>query len=584
MRLNLKKVIGSIAFAAILLLLVGRFLTIVAGVSFPMSVVSSNSMSPALFEGDVVPWIPCGIEDVKEGDVIVFKSATTWNGEKLIVHRVVEVKESENNGKIMLITKGDANNYTDQRGPHIPEAPITDGMLEGKLISIGKQPLKIPFVGYPWLWMQDAFKELSRSIVWGKPQSEMHYVVFIPLALSTSLLIGGAIIWAPENGKSLKEKLRDHIFGPERLSFKRLFVYSFIFYIILLLIASSFSYDRLSTSLGVNEKTLEADISFGYLQENESSFPRKVSIVNPSLLPVKGFLFSSGNISRFIDYGKNAVFKVEKGEKSIGNATAIIPKGTKPGIYTGNIYIYSSPFWNLLPSSLIHASYTWSPRGSIILLSLFSAFLLSIFTCIFLIIVSKIVDEILISRGYFSWLSMPLHIKIYPLYKFIHSISYGGKIKNKVKNAFAWLNGEMHWVEFGIKKPLIASFVGILVALPFLIDFNNFIYLIFISSSITGIAAYALGCRWRGEIMCSALLTTTWISSLFALKSFSYIFQTNHSLLVPFSSVVTISGILLFLFAIMAVPACLLSWLPGYLIHSIREKRDCMLLLEGCDL
>ena len=582
MRLNLKKVIGNIAFIAILLLLIGRFLTIVAGISFPMSVVSSHSMRPYLFEGDIVPWIPCSIKDVREGDVVVYKSATSWNGERLIVHRVVEVKNG-NNGKITLITKGDANNFTDQAGPHIPEPPINDKMLQGKLIAIGKQPLKIPFAGYLWLWIQNAFKELSKPIVWGKPQSEIHYAIFIPLGIASSLLVAGIILWAPENGKSLKEKLREQIFGPDRLSFKRLFAYSLIFYIMLFLIASSFSYDKLSASLGIEEKPPKATISFGFLQENKTSFPQKISIVNPSLFPVKGFLFASGNISCFLNYDKNGVFSLKRNEQFAGNVTAIIPEGVNPGIYTGSIYIYSSPYWSLIPSSLIHAFYTWNPRGAIILLSILSAFFMAILTCMMLVALSFIVDELLISRGYISWLSMPLHITFHPLYNAFHTMSRGKLIK-KIKHTFAWLNGEMHWIEFGVKKPLIASFIAISATLPFLVNLNSMIYLILFSSIIIGIATYALGCRWRGEIMFSALLTTTWISSIFALKSFSYIFQTNHSFLIPISSLVTLLGIFLFLFLIVAIPACLLSWLPSYLIHSIREERDYMLLFEECDL
>ncbi len=580
MRLNLKKVIGNIAFIAILLLLIGRFLTIVSDTTFPMSVVSSHSMRPSLFEGDIVPWIPCSIDEVKKGDIVVYKSSISWNDKRLIVHRVVDI--TNKNGKIFLLTKGDANNYTDQAGPHIPEPPINNEMLEGKLITIGRQPLKIPFAGYPWLWIENGFKELSKPIVWGKPQSEIHYSIFIPLAFSASLMVVGMILWAPENGKSLKEKLKEEIFGVERLSFKRLFTFIFIFYIILLVTSTSFSYDKIPASLGIDEKPPKAVVSFGFLQENKTSFPQKLNIVNPSLFPVKGFLFTSGNISSFLNYDENFVFSLKKGERLNGNMTAIIPKGAKPGIYGGNIYIYSSPYWTILPSSIIYTFYQWSPKGAIIALSFLSAFLMSLLTTFALIILSFIIDELLISRGYLSFLSMPLHVKLHSLYNASHAIFGKGIIKNKIKNAFAWLNGEMHWVEFGLKKPLVASFIALLF--PLLFNLNGMIYVILLSSIITGIAAYALGCRWRGEIMFSALLTTTWLSSIFAIKTFSYIFQTNHSILVPFSSIVALSGIFLFLFVIVAIPACLFSWLPGYLIHLARERRDYMLLLKECDL
>jgi len=116
--------------------------------------------------------------------------------------------------------------------------------------------------------------------------------------------------------------------------------------------------------------------------------------------------------------------------------------------------------------------------------------------------------------------------------------------------------------------------MGFAIAAPLLYSSGNFIFLLFVSSLVAGTAAYAMECRWRAEVMFSAILLNAWLSAILGIRAFSHIFQTNHSLLVPLSSTVTIAGILLFLFAVMAVPACLLSWLPGYLIHSARERFD----------
>ncbi|MEA2054097.1 MAG: signal peptidase I [Candidatus Thermoplasmatota archaeon] len=583
MHLDLKKVIGNIIFAAVLLLIIGRFLTIVAGTSFPMSVVSSHSMRPALFEGDMLPWIPCSIKDVREGDVIIYESANSWGRELLIAHRVLEVATS--NGKITLITKGDANNYTDQAGPHVPEPPVNDKMLKGKAILLGRQPIKIPFAGYPWLWIQHAFKELSKPMAWGKPQADVHYAVFVPTAVSVSLLVAGVIIWAPENGKSLKDKLKDHIFGPERLSSKRVFVYSLFFYLIFLMIATSFSYDKLSSSLGVDKTPPKSSVFFGSLSEEQESFPQSISVVNPSLFSVKGFIFSSGNISGFLDYSGNKIFTLKRGGRFSGNITAYIPRGTELGTYTGNVYIYSSPYWKLIPSSFIRSLHNWNPRGTIIALSVISALVMSIITSLLLMATSIAVGKYAVMRCYLSWTLLPAHVGMHSVYKSFHSFSFSaGRIKKKCMNALKWMDGELHWIEFGIKKPFIASIGGFVMALPLLYCFENFVYLLFLSSFFGGIIAYAIGCRWRAEIMLSALLVNTWFSSLFAVKSFLYIFRTNHSLLVPFSSIITIAGIILFLFAIMAIPACLLSWLPGYAIHSLRERLDYGVMLKGCDI
>ena len=576
MRLNLKKFIGNVLFAAVLLLIVGRFLTIVAGISFPMSVVTSNSMKPSLYEGDVLPWVPCGMDDVHTGDVIVYRSANSWEEDVFIAHRVVGVSDDG----VSLVTKGDANNYTDQSGPHIPEPFVNGKMLEGKAIMFGRQPLKMPLAGYPWLFIRDAFTSLAKPMMWGKPQSDIHYAVFAPAAISFSLLFAGIVIWAPENGKSLKEKLREHIFGPGRLSVKRIFAYTLIFYLIFLMVATSFSYDRLSCSLGVERTPPGSNILFGKMEAGHDSFPQSLSIVNPSMLPVRGIIFPEGNISGFIRYGN--YFALGRGERFQGNVTASVPDGTEPGIYEGSIYIYSSPYWMILPPSFLQSM---SGPGAVVAFSLVSAVIMAMVTSLLLVALSFAIERYLLARNYMAWKMLPVHARMNTLYGILHSLSRVSRTaRRKAAGAFGWMNGELHWVEFGMKKPFIASVAGFAATAPLLYSSRNFVYLIFVSSLITGTLAYALGCRWRAEVMFSAILVDVWFSSVLGMKAFYHIFQTNHSLLVPFSSAVTIAGILLFLFAVMAVPACLLSWLPGYAIHSAREKFDYELLLRRCDL
>lgn len=118
-KLTMKSLIGNLLFVAVLLLIAARFLSVFSGSFFPIDIVTAESMSPTLIKGDLIAWTPTNINDVKIGDVIVFKSWLSWPEEKLIVHRVVDVKKEF--GKVALVTKGDANNYTDQAGPHIPE-------------------------------------------------------------------------------------------------------------------------------------------------------------------------------------------------------------------------------------------------------------------------------------------------------------------------------------------------------------------------------------------------------------------------------------------------------------------------------
>ena len=133
----MKSFIGNLLFFAALMLVIARFLSVWAGTPFPIDLVTSNSMSPSLIEGDVVAWTPTTIDEVEIGDVVVFKSYVHWPGEKIVVHRVSDIKKTQVTSEKILETKGDANTWVDQGGPHIPEPYIHDDHLMGKVVSIG---------------------------------------------------------------------------------------------------------------------------------------------------------------------------------------------------------------------------------------------------------------------------------------------------------------------------------------------------------------------------------------------------------------------------------------------------------------
>ena len=139
-----------------------RFITVWSGTPFPIDLITSGSMSPSLAEGDIVAWTPTSISEIHKGDVIVFKSYVSWPGEKLVVHRVIDIKK-DSKGNFLLETKGDANEWADQGvAPHIPEEYIREDHLIGKILSIGQQPLKIPFVGYIGLWVSRGLDLLAQ--------------------------------------------------------------------------------------------------------------------------------------------------------------------------------------------------------------------------------------------------------------------------------------------------------------------------------------------------------------------------------------------------------------------------------------
>ncbi|HHD2753339.1 TPA: signal peptidase I [Clostridium perfringens] len=88
----------------------------------------TGSMSPTIKPGSLVVVKEVSPNEIKENDIITFKSDITNN---ITTHRAIEVN---NNGNITFVTKGDANNSKDP-------AILTENNI------IGKVMFQIPYVG-----------------------------------------------------------------------------------------------------------------------------------------------------------------------------------------------------------------------------------------------------------------------------------------------------------------------------------------------------------------------------------------------------------------------------------------------------
>jgi len=124
----------------------GAFIILVAGLLiisvFPITgnikfmVVQSGSMAPAIKTGSLVmvkplPSTGSGQADYKIGDVITFGPVTKTKAPTS--HRIQDIKVNE--GNIVYITKGDANNAPDAREVQKKEV-------------LGKVEFSIPYLGY----------------------------------------------------------------------------------------------------------------------------------------------------------------------------------------------------------------------------------------------------------------------------------------------------------------------------------------------------------------------------------------------------------------------------------------------------
>jgi len=98
------------------------------------TIISSGSMQPALEKGDMVLIEHVQLEDIGEGDIIQYKM-----GNIPTVHRVYDIQTKEN-GEILFITQGDANNEPDVE-------PVKPEQIQGKVVfnipKIGWIPLSL---------------------------------------------------------------------------------------------------------------------------------------------------------------------------------------------------------------------------------------------------------------------------------------------------------------------------------------------------------------------------------------------------------------------------------------------------------
>ena len=146
--------LGKVALVAVLILIslsLNPLIRVVFGTDYPVDVVVSGSMRPTLEVGDIVVVKAVDPSEIRVGDVIVFHDPI--DGEKLIVHRVVDVVHS--GGKYYFDTKGDANFLKDsQRWGKL----VSQDLVEGKVVFV------IPKVGLLRIWL-DPFVSSGFSYV-----------------------------------------------------------------------------------------------------------------------------------------------------------------------------------------------------------------------------------------------------------------------------------------------------------------------------------------------------------------------------------------------------------------------------------
>ena len=524
MKFSLKNHFGNILFLAIIIILIAKF-AFPGGMPSPISVIESGSMRPTLERGDVIFWTPSSIDNIHIGDIVVYKSSM---GNKYIVHRVIEIKTI--NGERALITKGDANEYPDQYGPHAVENYVTSKNLVGKVVMLGNLPVKLPYIGLLYIY--------SRGFL-------VNIAGYNSLPLGIGAMFFGLIFMSKE--EKMDKKILLIIRNFNKISFLRLFFITFIIFIIITASTLLFAYDKLNVSLGVGEKVSGGDINVN-LHEGKNA-TRSFWVIPHAFSPMKIVIFKEGsdniNPEKKIDYLNPGEMKNER----------IIMEGYKNGTYNAKISVFTSPFWILIPDSVIYYFYDYNPFLAAFILDVISALIISVLVSLFVLFISLIVDLVY------------KHREKKELEKFIQRDLLGIPIIKKKKRKII--------PEIEVSSELIYfSILSSLISLPVALFFQLFVGII-LTSIISSLFVYLSDHKIKNELVFTSLYSSI---ILILLYTFINVFIVgNMGLQILLYAI----GISLIIYIIFIIPIVIVSLLTGYILFKYEEKNRPEIILES---
>ena len=135
---RLWKISSAILTVIVVIIMVGTVMLVSNQFRYGALVIATESMTGELNKGDIVFFERYEEQPIVKGQVIVFEKSNS-----MIVHRVIDIEII--NGVTRYYTKGDANE--DRDAGFITDADI-----------VGVTDLKLPYFGYPTLWMRGLFE------------------------------------------------------------------------------------------------------------------------------------------------------------------------------------------------------------------------------------------------------------------------------------------------------------------------------------------------------------------------------------------------------------------------------------------
>jgi len=559
-RFSLKPLVEGAFLAAAGLLILSHFLGSSGGSQSMFSVVISGSMEPQVQRGDVIIWVPATAEDLEVGDVAIFTSYK-WQ-DTTVSHRVVNI--TYKGGSAYLITQGDANNYTDQaRG----EPTVSSANLLGKGLTVGedKRLFKIPYAGWVMLLASDFFSSMTDHVFQGE-SSAMQVGVLLPMIGSVGILVVVMVVLNPKKDEKL-EMVR-LIFGPENVRLRRVFAYAMGMFTVFLLTTAFFAYDEVTVAIGINgniPREEEARMNFDKVEPGIPS-NRTLPINAPALLGVKGIIFQTGDKADWLDTNASVFYVPAKGRLE-PRVTASAPENTTSDVYYATIFIYSSPYWILLPDSFIESTTEWNPHLSVFIFDIISAMYMAVISVLILAVMAYITDTITRWKVYMSWEGVRMHPHMVWLYKRLGGPSRIAKFREHF-HPTAWMK-DIDWYRFDPTIPLIAGGAAGALMLPLAIAGRSFEGVL-LAAPLAGIFAYLAGSTYRAQVILAGVTAEGLVMGLGLAFAISMPEGMEIMLMLVFLG--EVGAIFSLLFVLLILPAAALAFLAAYLLHQARVR------------
>lgn len=571
MRVSLKNIIKNIFFLFVFLLVINRFIAVsYQNIPTTIGVVTSSSMEPVLHKGDIVLWYPVDPKTVSVGDVIVFQSYI--DPSRTITHRVTEIRY-DNEGNPYFLTKGDANPYIDQEAPTAVEKPVSGDHFRGKILSISQRPIGIPYLGDIFIFITHYLAGEMITFPW---QS------FLFLGI---LLFGIGIAMYTRSKQEQKKddikRITNIFFGPEKVSIRAVITYSIVIFTVILLLSTFTFHDVASVSIGVGMSAEKnAEVRYDRMKPGTRQSQDMFIVAPGTPIRHKIVVYPSEDISQYVVI-KNDVIVLERAERYSCEVDAVIPPATPDGRYNGEIYVYSSPFWRVLPDSFMKTQLHTNPGYAVLYFDILSAVVLTVITVILLFGASIIIDVFIVFSTNRKWISdMKIYKRSKPPVLLIWKRRLSRIAAQVIRISTGWIKN-IDWIDIRPKKPILCAFIG-LVFLP-LTFIGMYFSALILSAVIAGITAYFVGCRWRAEIILSGISSPAFLLTIVGI--YTAIVCNIYGDINAYIGFLTNLGTALVLFyLIVFIPCCFLSYMFPHIFQLMAEKKDPFTKLEVGDI